>query len=109
MFFFYKQKTAYEIMPSLVGSEMCIRDRNKNYLKEKIIEWQLNRFNKRLSDGRSHGIRITHTSGRVPSCWCPYWHSAKNRRHEAFCLPRPSRWTLRIGRQGHRRPNKNCS
>src|SRR5428012_19599 len=27
--FFFKQKTAYEIMPSLVGSEMCIRDRNK--------------------------------------------------------------------------------
>ena len=27
-FFFFKQKTAYEIMPSLVGSEMCIRDRN---------------------------------------------------------------------------------
>ena len=24
--FFFKQKTAYEIMPSLVGSEMCIRD-----------------------------------------------------------------------------------
>ena len=24
---FFKQKTAYEIMPSLVGSEMCIRDR----------------------------------------------------------------------------------
>src|SRR5665648_146661 len=28
-FFFFKQKTAYEIMPSLVGSEMCIRDRLK--------------------------------------------------------------------------------
>src|SRR5659263_728235 len=28
-FFFFKQKTAYEIMPSLVGSEMCIRDREK--------------------------------------------------------------------------------
>ena len=27
IFFFFKQKTAYEIMPSLVGSEMCIRDR----------------------------------------------------------------------------------
>src|SRR5428012_11916 len=27
IFFFVKQKTAYEIMPSLVGSEMCIRDR----------------------------------------------------------------------------------
>src|SRR5428012_7351 len=26
-FFFFKQKTAYELMPSLVGSEMCIRDR----------------------------------------------------------------------------------
>src|SRR5450756_1454437 len=25
-FFFFKQKTAYEIMPSLVGSEMCIRE-----------------------------------------------------------------------------------
>src|SRR5665648_1276402 len=29
-FFFFKQKTAYEIMPSLVGSEMCIRDRPNN-------------------------------------------------------------------------------
>src|SRR5450756_2923408 len=28
LFFFFKQKTAYEIMPSLVGSEMCIRDRS---------------------------------------------------------------------------------
>src|SRR5665809_150445 len=27
-FFFCKQKTAYEIRLSLVGSEMCIRDRN---------------------------------------------------------------------------------
>ena len=25
--FFYKQKTAYEMLRSLVGSEMCIRDR----------------------------------------------------------------------------------
>ena len=25
-FFFFKQKTAYDIMPSLVGSEMCIGD-----------------------------------------------------------------------------------
>ena len=27
IFYVVKQKTAYEIMPSLVGSEMCIRDR----------------------------------------------------------------------------------
>src|SRR5428012_16723 len=26
---FFKQKTAYEFMPSLVGSEMCIRDRSR--------------------------------------------------------------------------------
>ncbi len=25
--FYFEQKTAYDIMPSLVGSEMCIRDR----------------------------------------------------------------------------------
>ena len=25
--FFFKQKTAYEVLRSLVGSEMCIRDR----------------------------------------------------------------------------------
>eukprot|EP00825_Cyclidium_porcatum_P010386 TRINITY_DN15309_c0_g1_i1.p1 TRINITY_DN15309_c0_g1~~TRINITY_DN15309_c0_g1_i1.p1 ORF type:complete len:157 (-),score=24.63 TRINITY_DN15309_c0_g1_i1:88-558(-) len=31
-FFFFKQKTAYEIMPSLVGSEMCIRDSNAEYM-----------------------------------------------------------------------------
>ena len=27
MFVFFKQKTAYEMLRSLVGSEMCIRDR----------------------------------------------------------------------------------
>ncbi len=27
LFFFFKQKTAYEMSASLVGSEMCIRDR----------------------------------------------------------------------------------
>ena len=26
--FFFKQKTAYEMLRSLVGSEMCIRDRD---------------------------------------------------------------------------------
>eukprot|EP00658_Telonema_sp_P-2_P028480 TRINITY_DN21815_c0_g1_i2.p1 TRINITY_DN21815_c0_g1~~TRINITY_DN21815_c0_g1_i2.p1 ORF type:complete len:159 (+),score=36.95 TRINITY_DN21815_c0_g1_i2:66-542(+) len=29
-FFFFKQKTAYEMLRSLVGSEMCIRDRLQN-------------------------------------------------------------------------------
>eukprot|EP00658_Telonema_sp_P-2_P045848 TRINITY_DN33869_c0_g1_i2.p2 TRINITY_DN33869_c0_g1~~TRINITY_DN33869_c0_g1_i2.p2 ORF type:complete len:126 (+),score=14.61 TRINITY_DN33869_c0_g1_i2:5-382(+) len=30
VFFFFKQKTAYEMLRSLVGSEMCIRDRDSN-------------------------------------------------------------------------------
>eukprot|EP00658_Telonema_sp_P-2_P063628 TRINITY_DN52384_c0_g1_i1.p1 TRINITY_DN52384_c0_g1~~TRINITY_DN52384_c0_g1_i1.p1 ORF type:complete len:113 (-),score=24.26 TRINITY_DN52384_c0_g1_i1:112-450(-) len=30
MFFFFKQKTAYEMLRSLVGSEMCIRDSPPN-------------------------------------------------------------------------------
>ena len=29
--FFFKQKTAYEMLRSLVGSEMCIRDRRETY------------------------------------------------------------------------------
>eukprot|EP00658_Telonema_sp_P-2_P018969 TRINITY_DN17428_c0_g1_i1.p3 TRINITY_DN17428_c0_g1~~TRINITY_DN17428_c0_g1_i1.p3 ORF type:complete len:111 (-),score=12.31 TRINITY_DN17428_c0_g1_i1:515-847(-) len=29
-FFFFKQKTAYEMLRSLVGSEMCIRDRHRS-------------------------------------------------------------------------------
>ncbi len=37
-FFFFKQKTAYEISLGLVGSEMCIRDRPglQGYLPEHI-------------------------------------------------------------------------
>ena len=31
LFFFFKQKTAYEMLRSLVGSEMCIRDRSSNW------------------------------------------------------------------------------
>ena len=31
LFFFFKQKTAYEMLRSLVGSEMCIRDRHMGY------------------------------------------------------------------------------
>ena len=35
--FFFKQKTAYEIMPSLVGSEMCIRDSSPTVYR--YIDW----------------------------------------------------------------------
>ena len=36
MFFFFKQKTAYEMLRSLVGSEMCIRDRNGSFPAEHL-------------------------------------------------------------------------
>ena len=32
-FLFFKQKTAYEMLRSLVGSEMCIRDRHSVRVK----------------------------------------------------------------------------
>ena len=34
-FFFFKQKTAYEMLRSLVGSEMCIRD---SYIIDQVAE-----------------------------------------------------------------------
>ena len=41
-FFFFKQKTAYEISACLVGSEMCIRDSYKRFLENKMREkWSL--------------------------------------------------------------------
>eukprot|EP00658_Telonema_sp_P-2_P047636 TRINITY_DN36238_c0_g1_i3.p1 TRINITY_DN36238_c0_g1~~TRINITY_DN36238_c0_g1_i3.p1 ORF type:complete len:575 (+),score=215.15 TRINITY_DN36238_c0_g1_i3:111-1835(+) len=36
-FFFFKQKTAYEMLRSLVGSEMCIRDRQRARAEEEIM------------------------------------------------------------------------
>ena len=36
VFFFFKQKTAYEIRLSLVGSEMCIRDRLRDAVKRPL-------------------------------------------------------------------------
>ena len=39
LFFFFKQKTAYEIQYGLVGSEMCIRDSSNNTTEiEKILD-----------------------------------------------------------------------
>src|SRR5678816_586389 len=35
VFFFFKQKTAYEMLRSLVGSEMCIRDRSCTVCRER--------------------------------------------------------------------------
>eukprot|EP00658_Telonema_sp_P-2_P065806 TRINITY_DN54973_c0_g1_i1.p1 TRINITY_DN54973_c0_g1~~TRINITY_DN54973_c0_g1_i1.p1 ORF type:complete len:192 (+),score=48.97 TRINITY_DN54973_c0_g1_i1:86-661(+) len=37
-FFFFKQKTAYEMLRSLVGSEMCIRDRYQRRVRGTVDE-----------------------------------------------------------------------
>ena len=37
--FFFKQKTAYDLMPSLVGSEMCIRDRLYTFFNPQGSDW----------------------------------------------------------------------
>ena len=37
--FFFKQKTAYEMLRSLVGSEMCIRDRNNCIYSPDVISF----------------------------------------------------------------------
>src|SRR5678816_4733604 len=62
-FFFFKQKTAYEMLRSLVGSEMCIRDSGKSagideitgeMIKnggEKVIDWIWNLCNKAFMEG----------------------------------------------------------
>src|SRR5678815_5502192 len=36
-FFFFKQKTAYEMLRSLVGSEMCIRDRSLTRFSAQVV------------------------------------------------------------------------
>eukprot|EP01017_Pseudomicrothorax_dubius_P003244 TRINITY_DN10416_c0_g1_i6.p1 TRINITY_DN10416_c0_g1~~TRINITY_DN10416_c0_g1_i6.p1 ORF type:complete len:220 (-),score=40.27 TRINITY_DN10416_c0_g1_i6:13-672(-) len=42
MFFFFKQKTAYEMLRSLVGSEMCIRDRYQRRPTHVNVIYELN-------------------------------------------------------------------
>nr|CUV26796.1 protein of unknown function [Ralstonia solanacearum] len=50
-FFFFKQKTAYEILSGLVGSEMCIRDRSYDATLPAYLA-QLD------AHGLSHGVLI---------------------------------------------------
>ena len=52
--FFFKQKTAYEMLRSLVGSEMCIRDRPRAAQGGQAVH-----------DGRG-GVRARRLPGDVP-------------------------------------------
>ena len=59
--FFVKQKTAYEMLRSLVGSEMCIRDRGWR------VSWGRGRRDRRgrseRNRGASRGWRISRGCG----------------------------------------------
>ena len=57
-FFFFKQKTAYEIGVRLVGSEMCIRDRIKETLRDFGMEEFLKRRIGELSGGQQQRVMI---------------------------------------------------
>ena len=70
MKFFFKQKTAYEIMPSLVGSEMCIRDRYsrwndtvinlKNWMEILTIFFYMNYYKIAFFDNLHYTLFLVH-------------------------------------------------
>ena len=53
VFFFFKQKTAYEMLRSLVGSEMCIRDR---VYRANLTELVIHRIRAQALDSREIGV-----------------------------------------------------
>eukprot|EP00658_Telonema_sp_P-2_P061425 TRINITY_DN50124_c0_g1_i7.p1 TRINITY_DN50124_c0_g1~~TRINITY_DN50124_c0_g1_i7.p1 ORF type:complete len:138 (+),score=22.40 TRINITY_DN50124_c0_g1_i7:94-507(+) len=74
MFFFFKQKTAYEMLRSLVGSEMCIRDRlytnNTMTLCTMTLYWVQSW---RVVRPKNHSLPLDltqYTSGRVQQIVC---------------------------------------
>src|SRR5450756_1902269 len=66
-FFFFKQKTAYEIMPSLVGSEMCIRDSIKAVRSRKKEDLNADILEGHLSSALCHTGNISHRLGQQAS------------------------------------------
>jgi len=56
-FFFFKQKTAYEISACLVGSEMCIRDRSTEGLPAEAYDIGLHHHERFDGNGYPHGLQ----------------------------------------------------
>ncbi|CUX75895.1 hypothetical protein BN3589_05123 [Clostridium sp. C105KSO14] len=82
LFFFFKQKTAYEMLRSLVGSEMCIRDRCRPRRLRRLR--RLGWLWRPTGSGTSH------------------WRSALIRSRRRSYWSRPHGWAFRAG--AHRRP-----
>ena len=62
---FFKQKTAYEIMPSLVGSEMCIRDREMTIASIRKRDGRLVPFDEKKIEAVSYTHLTLPTTERV--------------------------------------------
>ena len=57
-FFFFKQKTAYEIRLSLVGSEMCIRDSSRTGMRRaQTMKYSTKNI---VEDKKSGEYRLSH-------------------------------------------------
>ena len=66
MFFFFKQKTAYEMLRSLVGSEMCIRDRlYPEQVVVAVAALQLGRPVTWMSTRSEDMVSLAHSRGQV--------------------------------------------
>ena len=67
LFFFFKQKTAYEMLRSLVGSEMCIRDSRHTDAETSFssgqLDHSLHRLSGRQGKGESHRSRLGVSAG----------------------------------------------
>eukprot|EP00658_Telonema_sp_P-2_P082191 TRINITY_DN8621_c0_g1_i2.p2 TRINITY_DN8621_c0_g1~~TRINITY_DN8621_c0_g1_i2.p2 ORF type:complete len:142 (-),score=51.77 TRINITY_DN8621_c0_g1_i2:525-950(-) len=100
-FFFFKQKTAYEMLRSLVGSEMCIRDRYQRRVREfsndnmpsaskrrsdrsveSILNADLNRIDQDEKSGKNRRPGRDRGSGRTQHLENNKTQSSKGRRRE---------------------------
>ena len=72
-FFFFKQKTAYDIRLSLVGSEMCIRDSYSTYFmkidgvkfKRKVVPGDTLQFEIHLLEPIRRGVAVVEAKAFV--------------------------------------------
>eukprot|EP00658_Telonema_sp_P-2_P006592 TRINITY_DN12493_c0_g2_i1.p2 TRINITY_DN12493_c0_g2~~TRINITY_DN12493_c0_g2_i1.p2 ORF type:complete len:109 (+),score=25.30 TRINITY_DN12493_c0_g2_i1:40-366(+) len=84
IFFFFKQKTAYEMLRSLVGSEMCIRDSDHTPAPAVTLLTRVGTHSTHYQEGGpSHSI--FHIDRRV-HCWrCGRWISNTTLQEEYCC------------------------
>src|SRR3546814_20162351 len=86
LFFFFKQKTAYEVRISDWSSDVCSSDLARKWLEEQITEKGIEFVNARIA-GRSEERRVGKEC--VSTCrsrWWPYHEKKKTRSSEHSTL-----------------------